>query len=85
MAAAIDERDLAALRALAFADRRFEPFPAFVLPPDALDRLIRAGWAEAGESCRRAVGRTGYRLTAAGWDIVRDNWTRPHGPELVAV
>ena len=85
MAAAIDERDLVALRALAFANQGFEPFPAAILPAGALDRLIGAGWAEAGESCRPAVGRTGYRLTAEGWDAVRENWTRHYGSELVAV
>ena len=84
MAAAIDEDDLAALRTLAFADRQFEPFPAFILPPEALDRLIRAGWAEGGESCRPAVGRTGYRLTASGWDMVREHWTQHHRPRPVA-
>ena len=85
MAAAIDEKDLTALRALAFANKRFEPFPVAILPPGTLDRLIRAGWAEAGQSCRPAVGRTGYRLTEAGWDMVSEHWTRHAGPELIAV
>ena len=85
MAGSIDEKDLTALRALAFANQRFEPFPAAILPPGALDRLIRAGWAETGDSCRPAVGRTGYRLTAEGWNMVREHWTRHYGPELVAV
>ena len=75
MAGEIDERDVSALRTLAFATHRFEPFPAAVLSAQSLDRLIRAGWAESGESCRPAVGRTGYRLTPEGWRLARENWT----------
>jgi hypothetical protein len=70
------------VRKLAFAMDQLDPFPAAVISEPTLRRLVDAGLAEAGRSCRPAVGSVGYRLTDRGWRIARENWTRPTGPYL---
>ena len=73
--AGLTEDDVAAIRKLAFAGNRFEPFPSSLIPQPTIDRLVGAGLAESGSSCRPAVGAIGYRLTVEGWDAADSFWT----------
>ena len=73
--AGLMDEDVLAIRKLAFAENRFEPFPNSLVTPSILAGLVRAGLAECGCSCRPAVGKIGYRLTEEGWRVAREFWT----------
>ena len=70
----LSEEEVRSIKALAFAMGKFEPFPGSVIEHETLDRLIDAGLAEKGLSCRPAVGLHGYRLTNRGWRIANERW-----------
>ena len=79
----LTEEELSSVKKLAFCTDRFEPFASAIIPPRTLDRLVEAGVAESGRSCRPAVGAVGYRLTDDGWRIARAHWTEPQAPEIL--
>lgn len=60
--------EMHALNASACAANDFEPFVGRMIRAEILDQVIKIGWVESGQSCRPAVGRIGYRLTAEGWE-----------------
>ena len=79
----LTEEELSSVKKLAFSVDRFEPFASALIAPRTLDRLVEAGVAETGDSCRPAVGAIGYRLTDNGWRIAREHWTEPRAPAVV--
>lgn len=70
---------LPAIRSMAVAGRDFEPFPGVLFSQATLSQLVRAELAEAGPSCRPAVAPVGYRLTAEGWRMAKENWSARRG------
>ena len=79
----LTEEELSSVKKLAFSIDKFEPFASEVIKPRTLHRLLEAGVAESGNSCRPAVGLVGYRLTDDGWRIARAHWTESRAPTLV--
>ena len=79
----LSEEELSSVKKLAFSVDRFEPFACALIAPRTLDRLVEAGVAETGASCRPAVDSVGYRLTDDGWRIAREHWTEPRAPAIV--
>jgi hypothetical protein len=65
-----------ALKAVAFALDKFEPFTLRLIPENVLHRLVAKDLAERGPSFRPSVAPVGYRLSAAGWELVRKIWTQ---------